>query len=127
MSKHRSGSTHLPISSFTGPDFSPDLSGPSSASKHDSEKNMLQLLPLGALEAIGEVFTYGATKYGANNWRKGLPWSRLLGALLRHIFSFAQRKDTDEETKKLHLAHAGCCLLMLLESQTKKIGEDDRI
>lgn len=36
--------------------------------KYDAGKPRLDLLPPKAILAIGEVMTYGAAKYGANNW-----------------------------------------------------------
>lgn len=96
------------------------------AVKHDANKNMLELLPFEALEAVGEILTFGAQKYDAHNWRKGFLWSRLLGASLRHLFAWARGQDLDPETGKSHVAHATCCLLFLLSHILLKAGEDDR-
>lgn len=82
--------------------------------KKDAGKVGLQLLPFEALEEIAKVLDFGAQKYAAHKWRDGMKWSRLLGALLRHTFAWARGQDTDPETGRSHLAHAGCCVVFLL-------------
>lgn len=97
------------------------------ATKHDQEKNPLELLPFEALEEVGKVLQFGAKKYDAHNWRKGFIWSRLIGAAIRHVFSFARGEDKDPETGYSHLAHAACCILFLLSFQITNNGTDDRV
>ena len=96
------------------------------ATKFDGEKNPLELLPFEALEDIGKVLEFGAQKYAAHNWRAGFKWSRLIGALMRHMFAWAQGQDKDPETGLSHLAHAGCCILFLISHEKNGYGEDDR-
>lgn len=96
------------------------------AQKFDDSKNPLDLLPTEALEQVGLVLQHGAKKYAAHNWRKGMRWSRLIAALLRHIFAFMRGEDNDPESGLSHMAHAGCCVLFLLNYQVTKEGEDDR-
>lgn len=99
---------------------------PSTAIKEDGDKNRLELLPVGPLQDIAEILTFGAKKYADHNWRNGFKWSRLIGACLRHLFAWAGGQDKDPETGKSHLAHAGCCILFLLEHEKRGLGEDDR-
>lgn len=94
--------------------------------KHDADKIRLELLPIGALEEVSAVLTEGAKKYQDWNWKNGMRWSRLIGALLRHTFAYARGCDRDAETGRLHLAHAVCCALFLLSYQLENLGEDDR-
>lgn len=94
--------------------------------KYDAEKNRTDLFSTLALEEIAKVLTFGAKKYDAHNWRLGMRWSRLLGASLRHIFAFMRGEDCDRETGLSHLAHAGCCIMFLLEYFLTKNGVDDR-
>ena len=90
-------------------------------------KIRVDLLPTMPLLEIAEVLTYGAKKYGDNNWCRGARWGRYYAALLRHLFAWWQGKDRDEETGYSHLAHAGCCLLFLMAYQVEGWGEDDRL
>ena len=101
--------------------WAPLLPGPTikpfdgAAQKLDTGKVGLHLLPTAPLEEIAKVLDFGAKKYAANQWRKGMKWSRLLAALWRHTFAWARGIDNDPETGLSHLAHAGCCLLFLLQ------------
>ncbi len=98
------------------------------ANKFDADKVQLELIPPEALYEIGKVLTFGAKKYDAHNWRQGMKWTRLIGACLRHIFSWLSplESDTDPESGLNHLAHAGCCIVMLLSYQQGGESEDDR-
>jgi hypothetical protein len=97
-----------------------------SALKNDGEKSRMELVPGGAVLAIADVFTFGAKKYSAHNWRQGFDWSRLIGALERHVAAFKDGEDLDPESGLPHMAHAGCCVMMLLEHQRLGYGKDDR-
>lgn len=96
------------------------------ATKHDSQKPRTDLLPFEALEEVSKVLAHGASKYADHNWRKGMAWSRLLGASLRHLFSWAKGEDLDEESGLSHLAHAACCILFLISYTLNGSGTDDR-
>ena len=50
------------------------------AIKHDKGKLRYDLIPPEALEALVQVYTYGATKYAPDNWRNGIEWSRVFAA-----------------------------------------------
>lgn len=84
-------------------------------SKNDTEKTPLELLPTLPLWQIADVLAFGAKKYERWNWRRGLRWSRLYGAALRHLTAWADGEDLDEESGLHHVAHAACCLVFLLE------------
>lgn len=83
----------------------------------DPTKLMLHLIPDSALRALGRSLTYGATKYAAHNWRKGLPWDEVYGALLRHLSAWHDGEATDPESGLSHLDHAMACLAFLVEYQ----------
>lgn len=82
--------------------------------KFDQGKVRLDLVPPEVTEAIGVILTFGANKYGDHNWRAGLNYSRVLGALKRHLLAFEKGEKLDEETGKPHLWHAACCLSFLI-------------
>ena len=83
--------------------------------KFDEDKPKLSLIPPRALTAVGEVLTFGATKYTERNWEKGISEDRLLSATLRHIVAHLQGEVYDPETEIEHLAHAICNLMMQVE------------
>ena len=98
----------------------------SPADKHDKGKPRMDLLPHRALMQIADVLTFGVEKYDAHNWRKGLPWSRLVAAAYRHLGAFNEGETFDRESSLHHLAHACCCLMFLLEYRFSHPELDDR-
>lgn len=99
---------------------------------YDEGKTRFDLLPVEALEEICKVFAAGAVKYtvngvpGDHNWRKGFAYSRIFNSLLRHVFAALRGEDRDPETGLLHMAHAGCRVLMILSHMLCGLGIDDR-
>ena len=94
--------------------------------KFDAEKVRLDLVSTLAIEEIAKVLTFGAKKYDAHNWRHGMDWTRLIRATIGHVFAFMRGEDNDSETGLSHLAHAGCCIMFLLEYQITGNGSDTR-
>lgn len=94
--------------------------------KFDEGKPRWDLLPFDALDEVAEVLRYGANKYAPRNWEKGMAWGRLLGAAMRHLAAWARGNYRDSESQLPHLAHAACCVLMLLALTMRGVGTDDR-
>lgn len=94
-------------------------------SKDDGGKPRMDLLPFAALTEVAHVMTFGAQKYAPYNWQ-GLSVSRLFGASLRHLWAWWLGEDDDPETGRPHLAHAACCVLMVLEQTLFRREYDDR-
>jgi hypothetical protein len=94
--------------------------------KDDTGKLPLGLIPREALLAEAAVLQFGAQKYDAHNWRKGMAWSRLGDAAMRHLLAWLDGEDNDPETGLPHLAHLRCCAGFLLNYAERGIGEDDR-
>lgn len=59
------------------------------------------------------VFDYGAKKYAAWNWAKGMPWSVVLACFKRHWLALARGEAKDPESGRSHWGHIGCNLVML--------------
>lgn len=119
-------SMFCPVRSDELDEFLVDLQGNQEALKYDSGKLPLDLLPFEVLEEIAKVYKYGATKYAPHNWRKGMAWSRLIGATLRHFFAFCRGENKDKESELPHLSHAIFCLMTLLSHHLTQTGTDDR-
>lgn len=94
--------------------------------KHDQEKIKAELLDALALEGLSAVLTFGANKYAAHNWRGGISYSRLLGAMLRHTFAILRGEDTDPESGLPHIDHVGCCWMFLSNMMKTRKDLDDR-
>lgn len=94
--------------------------------KFDAGKIPLELLSATWIEGVGSVLAFGATKYAAHNWRKGISQSRLVGAGLRHTFRYLAGEDLDPETGLSHLLHASCCFMFAFELKQTHPQLDDR-
>ena len=91
--------------------------------KFDNGKTRYELVPPEALEEITKVLTFGATKYADRNWEKGIKYSRVFGACMRHLWAWWRGEDKDPETGLSHLAHAGCCIFFLLTFEQRKMDD----
>ena len=100
----------------------------SEGTKHDGDKIRMELIPPELNIGVGDILTFGAQKYADRNWEKGMAWSRVYGALLRHLTSWFNpfESDLDPETGKSHLWHAGCCIAFLIAYEARGTGTDDR-
>lgn len=124
------------------------------ARRYNQGKLRWSLLPVRAMEKVVEVYTKGAHKYtiyydeegnevlgsdvpynfpgltivddGANNWKKGLPFTNLLDSCKRHIAEYEKRTEIDEDLGTHHLANAIWNLLTLIEGERRFPHLDDR-
>ena len=65
------------------------------AARYNQGKIQYNLIPPYPLEQLGKLFTYGATKYAPNNWKKGLLWTKVLDSAMRHLEAFRAGEDYD--------------------------------
>jgi len=105
--------------------------------KNDSGKTRIDLIPPEFIFAVADILTFGAQKYEPYNWAKGINYSRVFGALMRHLWCWWGGKNPtstsflfgnfDEETKRSHLWHAACCIAFLVTFEERKRTDlDDR-
>jgi len=94
--------------------------------KHDGSKLRMELLDAHALEGLAAVLTFGANKYAAHNWRNGLVYSRVIGALTRHLSALQRGEDIDPESGLPHIDHLGCCWMFLSNFMKTRPDLDDR-
>ncbi len=94
--------------------------------KADLGKPSMGLLPWPALIEVAKVLDKGAEKYSRHNWLKGMAWSRLSDAALRHLTAWIYGDDKDSETGLSHLSHCACCILFLGTYEVLGLGTDDR-
>lgn len=100
-------------------------SDPKQGRKFDSGKPRMSLIPPYAAESIAKVLTIGAEKYAPDNWKyvEGREW-RYMDALYRHLNAHMKGEKNDPESGLPHLAHAGCCLVFLLDEQVRLSEKD---
>lgn len=90
--------------------------------KFDQEKPRMHLIPPLMEVDVADVLTFGAQKYGPENWRTldDLE-NRYLSAAMRHINAIRQGEQFDGESGHTHAAHAVCCLMFLGEIQLEEL------
>lgn len=95
--------------------------------RYNKGKTLWSLIPKRPLHDIARVFTYGAAKYSDRNWEApGFDYSSVYDSAMRHLDSWWQGQDIDEESGLPHLAHACANLLFLAQYRYSGYGKDDR-
>jgi hypothetical protein len=89
-------------------------------------KLRMDLVPESAINGIAKVLTFGAEKYAPNNWRLGMPWSKVTSSLKRHLAAIDRGEDFDEESKLMHIDHVLCNAAFLKEYYKIYPQGDDR-
>ncbi len=97
-----------------------------SGHKADNGKPKISLIPSVAIKETAKAFTFGADKYGQHNYRKGIAYTRLIDAAMRHILAFADGENNDPESGNSHLGHASANLAMLMDMFERRKDLDDR-
>lgn len=97
-----------------------------SGRKDDSQKLRYDLIPPGPLAGLADVYTRGAAKYGDWNWREGFAWSRIYGALMRHLQAWWDGEVFDGDNGQHHLDSVAWCAFTLRELERLHPGLDDR-
>lgn len=93
--------------------------------KHDKQKTRWDLVPFDCLEEVAKVYTFGAEKYGDNNWKDlDCPQERYFAALMRHLTEWKNGKIKDKETGLNHMAHIAWNSLALLWFDNKLEEEE---
>lgn len=97
------------------PNLPNNSSSNSVGKKNDDGKLRFDLLPPEFEEAVTEVLTYGAKKYGENNWKQvENATERYYAALRRHLNAWRQGEISDPESGLDHLAHVATNVLFLM-------------
>ena len=78
-------------------------------------KPMVSLVQTPFILDIAKVLTFGAKKYGKNNWKNidKKEIDRLKDSLLRHTLAYTSGDLIDPDTGLSHSAHAACNLMFL--------------
>ena len=86
----------------------------------------LDLVPVKPLWLLAEVYGRGAAKYAPRNWEKGIDYSALYGAMLRHALAFWSGESIDPEDGQHHLASVAWMAFALMEMEETHPELDDR-
>lgn len=92
-----------------------------------SKKCPLHLLPTEPLRETAVAMKHGADKYGRFNWRQTKVLASVYhGAILRHLFAWADGEDDDPESGAPHLAHIAANAMILRDALKSGSLIDDR-
>jgi hypothetical protein len=95
--------------------------------RYNDGKPDWSLMPTHLLEEVVRVWMYGAKKYAAWNWAKGMPWSVPYACIIRHLYAWWWKGErNDPESGCSHLAHVICNLMMLMHYELHYPEGDDR-
>ncbi len=83
-------------------------------------KGRFDLIPPSALIRLAGVYERGAEKYGDNNWRKGMPFSRFVDSATRHLMQWRFNEENDFPQDEDHLAQAVWNLMAIMELDESK-------
>lgn len=97
-----------------------------SGARYNDDKTNWALLPLHLLDGTVRVWMYGAAKYAAWNWAKGMAWSIPYACCMRHLIAWYRGEETDPESGQSHIDHAICNLLMIKHFEEVYREGDDR-
>lgn len=94
--------------------------------KDDTGKFRYDLIPARPLEELARVYTIGAKKYEDRNWEKGIKFSRLFSAMMRHAWAYWRGEKNDQEDGQHHMASVAWCAFALIELELTQPDFDDR-
>ena len=94
--------------------------------RHNQGKAKWSLVPQSALLPMVAVLEFGAQKYSAHNWQKGLSINEICESLKRHLDAFMEGEDLDPESGISHVGHIQCNALFLSWMLKNKPEMDDR-
>ena len=94
--------------------------------KDDEGKLRYDLLSPTSLKGLVKILTQGEKNYGERNWEKGIKWSRVFGAMMRHAWIMWNGEDIDKESGLPHIDHIQACAHFLSHYRLYKKEFDDR-
>lgn len=94
--------------------------------KFDGGKDRWDLIPMEAVEQLVRVFTFGAEKYGPNNWQNLSDFrNRFFGAMMRHKMLADKGETFDPESGLMHSAQVAWNALVLLWKDMQDIPAEE--
>lgn len=98
----------------------------STGDRFNQGKPKWSFVDFNSLEDMVRVLEYGANKYSKDNWKKGLPYTEISESLIRHLISFLNGEDNDDESGISHVGHIMCNAMFLSYMYKNRKDLDDR-
>lgn len=96
------------------------------AKRYNDNKLKWSLVDFKSLEDMVRVLEFGCKKYDEFNWQKGLTTKSICESMLRHLFSYLNGEDKDEESGISHIGHIQCNTMFLSYMMNNKPEMDNR-
>ena len=93
---------------------------------HTSAYEVMSLFTDKELTGAAKVLAFGAEKYKAWNWAKGMMWSVPTGCILRHMQAIVDDELIDGDSGEAHWSHVVCNVMMLAWYEVHYSEGDDR-
>lgn len=105
----------------------PKPANTSAGRKGDADKLPMELIPEEFLVSLAEVYKVGL-HYGRENWKGGLSFRRMKGAMMRHMNKFFQGENFDGGSPTQHhlAAVAFYCAAIIYFQARNRADLDDR-
>lgn len=84
------------------------------AERHNVGKLRWSLVDWKGVEEMLKVLEFGAIKYSADNWKKGLNREEILESTQRHLIQLFQKEEQDQESQLHHAGHIMCNMMFYL-------------
>jgi hypothetical protein len=94
--------------------------------RFNNGKPKWSLVPQSALIPMVRVLEFGAEKYAAHNWMKGLSVNEICESMKRHLDAFMEGENYDQESGLSHIGHIQCNSLFLSWMMEHRPDMDDR-
>ena len=94
--------------------------------RFDDKKPRFDLIPTYPMFQLARLFAFGTKKYAERNWEKGMPWSKVIAPLQRHLCNWMAGEDNDDETGLSHMIHVAWNAMVLVEYERLYRDLDDR-
>ena len=78
------------------------------ADRFNDGKLKWSLVHFESLNPMVKVLEFGAQKYSADNWKKGLDKKEILESMMRHLTALMDGQEKDPESGLHHIGHIQC-------------------
>jgi hypothetical protein len=96
------------------------------ALRYNEGKLQWSMIDFKSLEGMVRVLEVGAEKYNKDNWRIGMPVTKVCESLLRHLFSFMSGETNDIESNQSHMSHVMVNAMFIEYIMRERTHFDDR-
>lgn len=78
------------------------------------------LVHFASIAPMVTVLMFGANKYSADNWKKGLDLKEILESMQRHLAALFDGEVVDPESGELHIGHIMCNAMFWMYHYSKE-------